>query len=166
MARACTICSHAQRAEIELSVANGAPNRRIAAQYGMSETSVRRHMAEHISKQAAKQQARLDEAKTLDVLAQLRAINATTLRILQATQANPKMYGLALQAIDRVQKQIELQAKLLGDLSEGPQIDIHLDPQWVNMRELIFRALEAFPDARVVVAQALYEEGQRGRSIA
>lgn len=166
MARACTICTNPKRSEIELSVANGVSNRRIASQYGMSETSVRRHMAEHIKQAAKEQQAKLDEAKTLDVLKQLQAINATTLRILQAAQANPKTYGLALQAIDRVQKQIELQAKLLGDLNEGTQVDIHLDPQWVNMRELIFRALEAFPEARRALAQVLYEEGQRGRSIA
>jgi len=123
-------------------------------------------MAEHIKQAAKELGAARDEAKTLDVLKQLQAINAVTLKILNACQANPQKYALALAAIDRVQKQIELQAKLLGDLDEGAHINIHQDPQWVNMRELIFYALEPWPEARQAVARALYEEGQRGKQLA
>ncbi len=100
MSRACTVCTHPKRSEIEISGANGASNRSIAAQFCLSATAVRRHMTEHIKQAAKDQHARREEAKTLDVLAQLRAINATTLKILHHCQADPKKWGLALHAID------------------------------------------------------------------
>ncbi len=152
--RTCTICSHAKRAEIELSVANDVSNRRIATQYGLSEASVRRHMAEHIKQAAREQQAARDEAKTLDVLAQLREINATTLEILQESRAE-KRNGMALFAIDRVIKQLELQAKLIGDLDERPQVNITVTQEWQGIRNTIVQALLPFPDARIAVASAL-----------
>ncbi len=153
MPRTCTICIHPKRAEIELSVTNGAAFRTIAKQHDIGYVSIQRHMAEHIKQAAKEQQAKRNEAKALDVLAQLRAINATTLRILHETQANPKTYGLALQAIDRVQKQIELQAKLLGDLDTN--INIALSPEWLVLQAHILKALSSYPEARLAVAEAL-----------
>jgi len=65
----------------------------------------------------------------LDTLQQLRDINKDTLDILKVAkgdaekgvQGNP---GLALAAIQRIEKQLELQAKLLGDLPSQPTINI------------------------------------------
>lgn len=48
----CTICAHPQRDAIEAAHASGISNRRIATQYGVIETSVRRHLANHVAHDA------------------------------------------------------------------------------------------------------------------
>jgi hypothetical protein len=57
----------------------------------------------------------------LNVIQQLTDINRDTRDILKAAKAarNPKM---ALLAIQRVEKQLELQAKLLGDIDDSPKV--------------------------------------------
>ena len=164
MARTCTICAHSQRAEIELSVTNGTAYRTIAKQYAVGYVSVQRHIAEHI-KQAAKQlQSDRDEAKTLDVLAQLHELNVRTWRIYRASLGNAKTYGLALQAGDRIKQQIELSAKLSGDLDERPIIDIWATPEWLQMQNTIMMVLKDEPAIRVRLADALeqLEESKDG----
>ncbi len=40
---------------------------------------------------------------------------------------------------------------------------LHTSPEWIEMRELIFRALEPFPEARIALAAALVDyEKRRG----
>jgi hypothetical protein len=120
-------------------------------------------MTEHIKQAAKEQHARREEAKTLDVLGQLRAINATTLKILHHCQADPKKWGLALHAIDRVHRQIELQAKLLGDLNEH-QVNVVLPAPWPEIQQVIIQALRPYPDAAQTVSAALISlDGGSGR---
>jgi hypothetical protein len=59
----------------------------------------------------------------------------------------------SLQAIGEMRKQTELFQKLLGDLEIGQEE--RREQEWVSMRETIFGALEAHPDARLAVARAL-----------
>lgn len=63
----------------------------------------------------------------LDTLQQLRDINQDTLDILKkAKDAKKGGDYLALAAIQRIEKQLELQAKLLGDLPTQPTVNITL----------------------------------------
>jgi transposase-like protein len=48
MPRTCTICSHPDRDAVEHAIVSGGSIRRIAAQFGLTPTSVRRHMANHL----------------------------------------------------------------------------------------------------------------------
>lgn len=49
MARPCSICTHADRLEIEKAILESVPFRQIALRYGMSAVSVRRHKEAHLS---------------------------------------------------------------------------------------------------------------------
>jgi hypothetical protein len=55
----------------------------------------------------------------------------------------------------RVQRQIELQAKLLGDLDERPVINVLVSSEWVAVRTVLLEALSPYPDARAAVASRL-----------
>lgn len=55
----------------------------------------------------------------IDAVQQLIAINNETLRILEEAKAAGDL-KTALKAIERIEKQLELQAKLLGDIQEAP----------------------------------------------
>ncbi len=164
MPKVCHVCTSPQRAEIELSVANGTTYRKIAERYGTSPPALTRHMREHVKQAAKHLVAAREEAKTLDVLAQLMDINAATLAIFNAAKDNPKKHGLALAAVDRLMRQLELAAKLQGDLAVEPTLLVSLPAPWELIELAIAQALSPYPDAAVAVADALarVEAGNAG----
>jgi len=154
MTRRCTVCSHPERHTIEKLLVGGTPNRRIATQFGLSEAAVRRHAAEHLPVALVQAQEAEDSAQALDVLQQLRTINAAALTVLRDARAAGDG-DLMLKAIDRVHRQVELQAKLLGDLDERPVVNVLVTPEWQQVRARILAALDPYPEARFAVAGAL-----------
>jgi hypothetical protein len=155
MPRTCTVCQHRQVAAINQRLVAGEPLRTISALYrGISEDALFRHRAEHIPaalRQAA-EQAGVRHA--IDLVQQLKAINAASLEVLQQARKQGKG-GLVLFAVDRIQRQIELQAKLLGELDERPTINVLVTPEWHQVRALLLTTLQPYPDARTAVAGAL-----------
>jgi type II secretory pathway predicted ATPase ExeA len=62
--------------------------------------------------------------------------------------------------VDRIQKQIELQARLIGELQEqGPQVNVLIAPEWQTLRVTVLQALQRFPEARAAVAEVLTDAG-------
>lgn len=121
-----------------------------------------RHTSEHISREVKQSQAAKKEMRGLDVVGQLKAINGVSLAILKQARKSDEN-DLALKAIDRIAKQLELQAKLLGDI-DRPQVNVYLSPEWLDIRRKLIAALAPFPDARVAVAAALAQmEDARAR---
>ena len=112
MPRVCTICTHERRADIDSALLAEEPYRHIATRYGTSTGALQRHR-EHLPKQLVKAQEQEDISQAIDVVKQLKAINGATLAILKEARAD-KNGELALKAVDRIQRQLELQAKLLG----------------------------------------------------
>jgi hypothetical protein len=118
MGRSCSICSHPQRQAIDRELAAGAVLSKISAKFHVIHESLRRHRDSHLPARVIQAQQEEDVRQALDVVAQLRAINGATLQILQQARAVGDG-GLALRAIDRLQRQIELQARLLGGSPPG-----------------------------------------------
>jgi len=92
--------------------------------------------------------------QALDVLQQLKTINAAALTVLRDARTAGDG-DLALKAIDRIHRQVELQAKLLGDLDERPVVNVLVTPEWQQLRGQLVAALAPFPEARVAVAAVL-----------
>jgi len=154
MPRACTICRHEERAAIEAALVAGEAMRNIAERFAVSTTAVHRHKGEHVPAALVRAAGVADVAQALDVMAQLKAINAAALAILRDARASEDG-ALALKAIDRIQRQIELQAKLLGDLDDRPTINVLVMPEWVALRAALLHALAPYPEAREAVAGRL-----------
>jgi len=154
MPRTCTVCVHQDREAIERALVAGASAQKVSALFRVSPDAVQRHRAEHLP--AAVRQARTDaeERQALDVLMQLKAINGASLHILhEARQKRDPQ--TALKAIDRIQRQIELQAKILGELDERPTVSLVVSPEWAQVRATLLVALAPYPEARVAVASRL-----------
>lgn len=163
MARRCAFCDHPDRQELEQKLLTGKMTQeQVAKIIGRAQIQVSRHMAKHVPK-AVVEAARTEPevASGLNVVAQLRDLNETTRSILQEARQEGDN-RLALKAIERAEKQLELQAKLLGQLDERPQVNILLSPEWQRVRGLIITALESFPQARIAVAAALKEVESNG----
>ncbi len=90
----------------------------------------------------------------IDVVRQLRAINAAALGVLKDARER-KQGELVLKAVDRVHRQVELQAKLLGELDERPTVNVLVSPEWLAVRGALLEALRPYPEARAAVAGVL-----------
>ena len=158
MPRSCTICTHPQREAIDAALAVGEPNRRIAAQYGLSEASVRRHKAEHLPAHLTQAQQAQDVAQADDLLAQLEALRRDAGRI-GAKAERVSEFSPALLACREQARIIELLLKVAGELAEGPTVNILVSPEWVALRTVLLQALGPYPEARAAAARALLEAG-------
>ncbi len=154
MPRVCTVCAHGERSVIEQEIAVGTSAQKISALFRVSPDAVQRHKAEHLRPTLIETRKADDDERALDVIKQLRAINGASLRILHEAQQGQDPQT-ALKAVDRIQRQIELQAKLLGQLDERPQVNLVISPEWVQVRTTILTVLSPYPEARVAVAGAL-----------
>lgn len=155
--RTCTICNHPQRAAIDQALVSGGSLRDIAGRFGVAKSSLERHRMDHLPQAIVKAAEQQDIRHAIDIIKQLQIINGVSLNILidARNTGNPV---LALKAIDRVQRQIELQAKLLGDLDDRPQINqvnLLLAPEWLMLRTVLMEALSPYPEAKIAVAHSL-----------
>jgi len=154
MPRTCTICTHPEVHAIDGVLVAGQSFRNIAERYGTSATALFRHKSDHLPAVLVTGQEAREEAHALDVVKQLRDINAATLAILEDAR-DTHQSALALKAVDRVQKQIELQAKLLGELQDGQTVNVLVAPEWLSLRSAILLALASHPEASQAVVEAL-----------
>lgn len=178
--RPCTVCAHEKRQEIDKALITGTTHRNVAEQFRLSPSAVYRHKTGHLSarikrafeaketRQAVElvqhqtQERAKEVGQAIDIVQQLRVINSATLQVLQAARESEK-HSLSLQAVDRVHRQIELQARLIGELQEaGPTVNVLVAPEWREIRVNVLQALGPFPEARTAVARVL-GEGSNGR---
>ena len=153
MPRTCTICTHEQRREIDAALLNETPYRHIAVRFDTSTGALQRHR-EHLPSQLVKAQQQEDVSQAIDVIKQLKAINGATLAILK--EARDEGNGeLALKAVDRIQRQLELQAKLLGELQQEGTVNVTISPEWVAIRAVILTAISPYPEAAKAITTAL-----------
>ena len=151
MPRSCTVCVHPKREEINRALVGGASNRSVASLNDVSEAAVRRHKANHLPAKLVMAQAAEEVAQADDLLGQMRDLHARTLAVLEAAETT-NQHRTALSAIREARSNLELLAKLLGELDERPQVNVLISP---TVQTAIIAALEPYPEARLAVADAL-----------
>ena len=82
----CTICAHPERDAIERATVEGVANRRIAAQYGVTERAVRNHKAKHLPAKLSRAHEAKETAQADDLLLQVRQLRGKSLSILLAAE--------------------------------------------------------------------------------
>ena len=153
MPRSCTICEHPDREAIDRQLVGDSSNLSISSLFGVSESAVRRHKANHLPAKLVMAQAAEEIAQAEDLLDQVRDLHARTLAILQAAESTSQ-HRMALSAIREARSNLELLAKLLGELDERPQVNILISP---TVQTAIVTALGPYPEAKLAVAHALGE---------
>jgi hypothetical protein len=115
----CSICSSKQHAEIDAALLSDESLRNIAKRFGTSSAALFRHKNQgHIAATLAKAKQADEEVQAGDLFQRLKELNRETGSILAQAKTSRNL-PLALQAIARVEKQIELEGKLLGQLNDG-----------------------------------------------
>ncbi len=158
MPRTCTICGHPQRAAIEHDLASGQALRAIAARYGTTATTLSRHRDGCLAGAIAAAKAASAVATGTTILEQVRDLQRETIEILRGAK-HEKRYTSAVLAISAALKNLELQARLTGELDERPQINILVQPEWLFLRDRILGALAPHPLALEAVIDAIGEPG-------
>ncbi len=156
MPRSCSICLHPEREEINAALLSETPLRDMARRYATSKDALARHR-EHLPLHLVKASDAAEVIQADTLLDRLLSLNAETMAILhEARTGRIKDNELALRAIARAEKQLELQGKLLGELNDAPTVNILMAaPEWLALRSTIILALEPYPQARTAVLEAL-----------
>ncbi len=151
MPRTCTICEHPEREAIDRALVGETSNLSISAQFGVSESAARRHKGNHLPAKLAKAHEAEEVAHADNLLGQVRALQSKTLSILLRAEGAGDL-RTALSAVREARGNVELLAKLSGELDERPQVNILISP---HVQQVIIDALHPYPEARQAVADNL-----------
>jgi hypothetical protein len=158
MPRRCTVCDHTQRHSIDETLVIGAPYRSVAKRFGLSESAVYRHKTDHLPAHLLMARQVEEVAQADDLLEQVRHLQGHALDILERAEKSGDL-RTALAAISQARGNLELLAKLLGELDERPMLNLNISPEWLELRAVIVGALEPYSEARGAVLSALEGAG-------
>jgi len=154
MPRVCTVCGHKDRDTIDQALVAGQSARSLAAVYRVSPDAIERHNAAHLPKTLVKAQAAQEVAHADSLLSEMRRLQKITLGLLSRAVGADDL-RMALGAIREARSNLELLAKLTGELDERAQVNLVISPEWVLVRAALLTALAPYAEARQAVAAAL-----------
>ena len=162
MPRECTACAHPEAFAINEAIAEGKlSNRRIAAQYDLSEQAIRRHRG-HIPELLVKASQAMEVAQADYLIDKLRGLEEDARQALEANRGED--WRVFLAALSEIRENIKLLVQVSGKLQEvqlqmNTQVNVALaeHPEWQRIEDVLTRALEPYPAARFAVADALRE---------
>ncbi|MES1192658.1 MAG: hypothetical protein ABUS47_16475 [Steroidobacter sp.] len=165
----CKTCAHADRARIELMLANGVNAAQVSRQFNISHYSVWRHWTKHVSDDAkaslvvvGKSDAKidLDALKRIESESLLQNLITERARLQRIADTCERLANFqdATRASAGIVKILEIAAKYLGELKTG-NTTIHnnflLSPDWLHLRRVIATALRPHAEAQRAVLAAL-----------
>jgi hypothetical protein len=160
--RRCAICTHPDREAIDKALVGDAALSELAAIYRVSDDSLGRHKANHLPAKLVMAEAAAEVARADSLLGQVRDLQRRALDILDKAEEAGEL-RTALSAIREARGNLELLAKLLGELDERPVVNLNLSPEWIELRAVIIAALEPHSEAQRAVLRAL-EGASDGRA--
>ncbi len=156
MSRACSVCVNPKLDEINAALAGGETFRDLAKRYETSTTALFRHKRDHLPLLLAQAQGAQEAAKAGNLLEQMENLQSRTLSILDKAEEGGNL-RLALMAVGQARGNLELLAKLLGELQQEGTVNLTVSVEWVTTRALILAAVAPYPEARAAVLGALSE---------
>lgn len=155
MTRVCTVCRHKKLEEINKQLINGESYRSISKLFGVSEQSILRHKENHISELLFKSKEITDLAQADNLTLYLNT-EYQDIKNIKKQAIEKGNHDLTLKAIDRSLKTIEIVAKVYGLIQkQSININILQNPEWLELRTKIVKALDPYPEAKLAVVNAL-----------
>jgi hypothetical protein len=96
----------------------------------------------------------VESTKGTDTLAEVRELKVKALDILALAQGAGDL-KTALMGIREARGCLETCLKAEGQIKDGPQITIINNPEWVELRTVVITALDAYPEAKAAVVNAI-----------
>lgn len=162
MPRACSVCANDQAHIINVALVQREGYRTVAHQHGVSVDALKRHAKEHIPKLLARAKDAIEVAEADTLLDRLEALQSRTEEILEEVEGTD-LYGVKLGAIREMRRNLELIGEVTKELDRTPTLNLHLKPEWLELRAVIVGAVEPYPEARESILRAL-QGGGNGRA--
>jgi hypothetical protein len=122
MARACTICGHPHRYDMERMVCSGISVPKAAAKYGVTRDSLRRHVINgHVSKHIQKARDKLETEHVRTMLEKLSDLEDMALDTIQKARSKKDLKSTC-SAIREYRSTLELSGKITGEYRPGVDI--------------------------------------------
>ncbi len=164
----CTVCSHRERAGIDLALARGVSVRALTTRYKLHRDALYRHQKNHLPPQLRASLIagpdldidldKLRETESQSLLANLVALRGRLFSALDVGEENGDA-NMVARVAGQLHHNLEITGKLLGDLSSGSTTinNVLVLPQYVSLRIELVRALQPFPEAKMAVAAVLHQ---------
>lgn len=153
MPQVCKVCRHAERAAIDRALSEGKESYRdLAGRFGTSKSAMERHRA-HVTETVALAVKAEEATRADDLLGILREAVADARRLRQKAEDEGDYRG-AIGAVKALSDVVAVLARVGEKLAES-RSRLTEDPEWIALRERIFVALEAHPEALRDVMEAL-----------
>jgi uncharacterized protein with HEPN domain len=156
--RGCTICSSGHRDEIEDAYLAGTPKRRIASHFSVTERAVRHHLKEHLPELLALARDAEMYARADNLLDRVEALQRRTEEALAKAESSENLFA-TFRGISEMRRNLELIGEVTKELNRTPTLNLHLNPEWIELRTVIVQALDRHPDARSDVLAAIRSAG-------
>lgn len=161
MARPCLCCTHPERAALDAALVAGETQRSIAKRFGITTTSVLRHVRAHLPTAMGAAKTERDEAegqRGLTLLEQAQGLLDKAQSLLGKAEDTGD-FSTALQGVRQARECLVFIGRLQGDIQPDNINIIFNNPVWVNLQTVILAALSDEPSARAKVIEALANHG-------
>lgn len=146
-----TVAAHPERSRIEAAIREGTPSSHVAEQFNLSRQAVDRYKTKLRARPAGQ-----GDGDRADMMRQVRVLYNSTIDLMtRAKNAGAPRSFLA--ATSEARKVLGLMSKILGLLNESPPptVNVAVQVDITELRQVIVTALHPYPEAGAAVAQAL-----------
>jgi len=149
----CSVCNDPRALDVnEALVLQRQSLRAIAGQFGISKETLRRHR-EHLPDLLVRASRDTKLFERTNLIDRLEEITTETRAILRETREGDEPDNhLALKAIARLEKQLELEAEILDVLKRKPVVNVLIAQP---LEQALILALQDFPEVHQVVANTI-----------
>jgi hypothetical protein len=164
-----TIELHPERGRIEFELGMGTPRAAVAKKFGVSRKACDRHFKkmpaqlkaslfrDRMKRGADLEKLRVDESEGL---LQGLALQRARLLLVQDRAIDLEQFGIVSQIAGQLHRNAELVGKYLGEFashSVQTSVSILIQPEYLELRSALLRALHPYPEARKAIAAALHQ---------
>jgi len=152
MAKKCSVCEHEQVERINLELMHGTSLRKVAKEFGVSSSALHRHKSEHV-----KGVEEISSALPVISVEKVMELERRADSLYWEAMRNDDRLN-AIRALKEYRETVSLYAKLTGELTKQAQVvhnHLHVNPEWVSLRQTMLAALAPYPEARTALINAI-----------
>ncbi|MDA2919242.1 hypothetical protein MYX76_07100 [Desulfobacterota bacterium AH_259_B03_O07] len=149
----CAICIHPKHFSIDKLLVEGQSERTVAHQFSVSRDSIHRHK-KHIDLKLLKARDLNEMLEADNLLGQIKHLQREAYDNLELAKGERDVKSISM-ALREARGNLELLARLLGKLQETKVVNVLISPEWLSIKVQILGALEAFPEAKEAIVEAL-----------
>jgi hypothetical protein len=154
MARPCSVCKHPQRQDIDQAIINSESVEILSKRYSVTVSSLYRHKDNHLFKALQDSKRAQDLVRSDSIIDRIEDLIRRTEDICSRCERKGDD-KTTIKAVHEISRNLELLAKLQGELQTHASFNVFINPQWQELRTIIVKSLDDYPDARDQVVNHL-----------